>query len=368
MSKMKKFLFFSLILISPHFLIAQNTGKTLKDTISSSQSLGEVSDTVQTVDFFEVVTPLKVSLKYDISSFIKNKTKGDYLDAELTIFYNNSQPITKNIRIEARGNYRRGQCMFPPFFLNFKTDPIALQNYSDVKKVKVVTHCSSSKSSQNVLLKEYLAYKLYNILTDKSFRVRLLDIDYIDTGKKQKNYKSYGFIIEPAEIVAKRNNSVLVESMAIMGKNLVDEDADRAALFQYMISNTDWRIKSGHNTKFMKPLDVVTDKLVTLPYDFDFSGFVDAGYSFPQSWSDTQSIYDRDYLGYCRDSDDTYIKNIALFNSKKEEIMKTINSFELLPEKERKETSKFIDGFFNELKDPQSFIKSIKRDCQPLDF
>lgn len=365
---MKNLLAIGLLFLIPYFVTAQKPGKNLQDTISVSQSLGEVSDTVKTADFFEIETPLKVRLKYDISSFVKNKTKGEYLDAELTVNYDEANPITKNIRIQARGNFRRGQCMFPPFFLNFKTDPLAGETYADVKKVKVVTHCSSSTTNQSVLLREYLAYKLYNILTDRSFRVRLLDIDYIDTGKKQKKYRSYGFIIEPADIVAKRNNGVIVESMAITGKNLIEEDADRAALFQYMISNTDWRIKSGHNTKFMKSLDVVTDKLITLPYDFDFSGFVDASYSFPQEWSDTKSIFERDYLGYCRESDETYFKNIELFKSKKDEILKTINSFDLIPEKERKETSEFIMLFFDELNDPQSFIKSIKRDCRTLDF
>jgi hypothetical protein len=203
---MKNLLAICLLFLIPYFIAAQKHGKNLQDTIPDSQLLGEVSDTVKTADFFELETPLKVRLKYDISSFVKNKTAGEYLDAELTVNYDDAHPITKNIRIQARGNFRRGQCMFPPFFLNFKTDPLAVETYADVKKVKVVTHCSSSTSNQNVLLREYLAYKIYNILTEKSFRVRLLDIDYIDTGKNKKDTEvtvlsSNQLILLPNEIM-----------------------------------------------------------------------------------------------------------------------------------------------------------------------
>lgn len=348
-------------------LWAQTEPKTRPDS-SQTQNLGEVADTVQAVDFFVDDEPLKISLKYDITSFIKNKTKGEYLDAELIVFYDDMQPVVKKVRIQARGNYRRGECFFPPFFLNFKTDPVKDPKYMKVNKVKVVTHCSSTDRGEETLLREYLVYKLYNILTDKSFRVRLLDIKYIDTGKKGKTYESYGFVIEPADVAAKRNNCVIIESMAITGKDLVEEDADRAALFQYMISNTDWRIKSGHNTKFLKSLSEVTNKLMVLPYDFDFSGFVGASYSFPQEWSDTQSIYDRDYLGYCRDNPASQLKNIELFNSKKQEILKTISNFTLISEKDREEVTEFINEFFDEISNPKDFVNSIKRECKPIDF
>jgi hypothetical protein len=364
---MKIILAFYMVLAAGFYLAAQNPGSA-QDTTLAGHALGEVADTVQVADFFESDDILKATLKYDITSFIKNKTKGEYLDAELQIFYDENNPVTKNIRIKARGNFRRGQCTFPPLFLNFKTDKPDNPMYSDVKKVKIVTHCSASKESETNVLREYLTYKLYNVITDRSFRVRLLDITYTDTGKKQKNYQAYGFAIEPAEIVVKRNNGVLVESPAIKGDNLVTEDADRAAMFQYMISNTDWRIKSGHNTKYMKSLSDITDKLITLPYDFDFSGFVGASYTFPQEWSHTESIYERDYLGYCRDNDGDYQKIIDLFLSKEKELMQTIAGFKYLSEKDKKEVEKFTAGFFEEIKDSKDFIRKLKNDCHNFDF
>ena len=364
---MKSFFVFSLILTATYYLSAQNN-TTVTDTTIAAQVLGEVADTVQAEGFFDTEEPLKITLKYDITSFIKNKNKAEYLDAELIIYNNNAAPVTKNIRIMARGNFRKGQCYFPPLVLNFKTDEIENTELKGVNKVKVVTHCSSGKNNDIIVLKEYLVYKLYNILTDMSFRVRLLDISYIDTGKKQQQFREIGFIIEPAEVVAKRNNCVLIDPMFVKGVNLVEEDADRAALFQYMISNTDWRIKSGHNTKFMKSLTDITAKVIPVPYDFDFSAIVDASYAFPQSWSTSETLFQRDYLGYCRDTDEFYKKNIELFLSREDEMMKTISTFSLLPEKERKVVEQFIKGFYKEAKDPKRFISTLKSECRELDF
>ena len=363
---MKKFLVFGLIITASFYLAAQNN-TNVSDTIAG-QMLGEVSDTVQTENLFDSDVPLKITLKYDITSFVKNKSKAEYIDAELQVFYNENQPITKNIRIQARGNFRKGQCYFPPLAFNFKTDPIVRTELKGVKKIKVVTHCTTGKNNDIIVLKEYLAYKLYNILTEKSFRVRLLDINYIDTGKKKQEFREMGFIIEPVELVARRNNCVLIDPLVVRGENLIEKDADRSALFQYMISNTDWRFKGGHNTKYMKSLTDITDKVIAVPYDFDFSAFVDASYAFPQSWSTSESLFERDYMGYCRTNDEAYIENIRFFVDHKEKILNAIANFSYLPESELKRNSKFVEEFFNAIANEKRIVNNLKSQCRFLDF
>jgi hypothetical protein len=348
-------------------LKAQNSNN-VSDTTLADQMLSEVSDTVNVDNFFDTDEPLKITLKYDITSFIKNKSKAEYMDAELIVYNKNETPVTKNIRIMARGNFRKGQCYFPPLFLNFKTDAIERTELQGMNKIKVVTHCTTGKNNDLIVLKEFLAYKLYNILTEKSFRVRLLDISYIDTGKKQQQYQEMGFVIEPVDLVAKRNNCVLIDPLVVRGENLVEDDADRSALFQYMISNTDWRFKGGHNTKYMKSLTDITAKVIPVPYDFDFSAFVDASYAFPQSWSTSESLFQRDYLGYCRNNDEDYLKNIRFFAGKKEKIMSTIANFSYLPESVIKDCSKFVNEFFNDISNEKSIVFSIKNQCRPIDF
>jgi len=365
---MKRLAILLVAAVFPVCLWAQAIDKTSVDTTENLSSLGEVTDTIQNEGFFDTDVPLKITLKYDITSFIKNKNKAEYMDAELIIYKDNEAPVTKNIRIMARGNFRKGQCFFPPLFLNFKTDAIERTELQGMNKIKVVTHCTSGKNNDMTVLKEYLAYKFYNVLTEKSFRVRLADITYIDTGKKKRQYQEMGFVIEPVELVAKRNNCVLVDPLVVRGVNILEEDADRSALFQYMISNTDWRFKSGHNTKYMKSLTDLTPKVIPVPYDFDFSALVDASYAFPQSWSTSESLFQRDYLGYCRGNDEEYLKNIRFFVSKQEKIMNTIATFPYLPASEIKDISKFIDGFFESISDEKSILNKLKNQCRPIDF
>ncbi len=353
---MKSKVLYLLAFLIPLFLHAQ-------DSLNYA-SLSEVSDTVPNIDIFGNDELLHLSLKYDITSFIKNKQKGEYLDAELTVSYKDIPPVIKNIRLKARGNFRRGQCPFPPIYLNFKTDPIKNSELKGSKKIKIVTHCSQSKSYDTYLLREYLAYKLYNQLTDNSFRVKLLDITYTDTGKKQKNYHNYGFIIEPLELVAKRNESVEIEPVIVRGENIIEENADQVAVFEYMIGNTDWRFKGGHNMKYLKSLNQLTDKVIAVPYDFDFSGFVNTNYSFPQEWTSLKDVRTREYLGYCRNSNDDYRKTINLYLTKKDEILETIQSFKYLNEKEKKSLIKYLEDFYNELSRPEKFISLLKTQCR----
>ena len=353
---MKIKLLFLLLFFLPFFLQAQ-------DSLNYA-TLSEVSDTVPNIDIFGNDELLHLTLKYDISSFIKNKQKGEYLDAELTVSYKDIPPVIKNIRLKARGNFRRGQCPFPPIYLNFKTDPIKNSELKGSKKIKIVTHCSQSKSYDIYLLREYLAYKMYNELTNNSFRVKLLDITYIDTGKKQKNYHNYGFIIEPVELVAKRNESVEIEPIIVRGENIIEENADQVAFYEYMIGNTDWRFKGGHNMKYLKSLNQLTEKVTAIPYDFDFSGLVNTNYSFPQEWTSLKDVRTREYLGYCRNSDDEYRKIINLYLNKKDRILETIQSFKYLDEKEKKSLIKYIDGFYSELSRPEKFISLLKAQCR----
>ena len=354
-----------ILLVSLCFTLpAQNTYDNLNDTLNDQSLLEPVVDTIPEINIFGSEEPLKITLKYDITSFMKNKNEGDYLDAILQIHYSETQTVTKNIRLKARGNFRRGQCMFPPIYLNFKTDPFENSELKGIKKMKLVTHCSPSKTGENYILKEYLAYKIYNTLTDNSFRVRLLDITYIDTGKKAKNYHKYGFLIEPEELVAERNKSIEIDPILMREQNVVEADADRVALFQYMIGNTDWRIKGGHNMKCLKSLTQITDKVIPLPYDFDFSGFVDTNYSFPQSWTSIKEVTEREYMGYCRDDEQEYLDNINYFLNDEDKIFELIDNFKMLDEKEKKSLSRFIQSFYYEISKPEKFVQTLESQCR----
>lgn len=362
---MKPLLSLMLIVI----FLTQSSAQDIKTAISDSsysRSIEAVRDTLKDYTLFDDDELMHLNLSYDITSFIRNKMKGEYLDVEMEVTYKDYYN-KKDIRLKARGNNRREQCFFPPIYLNFKTDPIEHSELEGMKKVKLVTHCNNSKSYQEYILKEYLIYKLYNILSDYSFRVKLLEIDYKDTGKRKRNYSQYGFLIEPIDLLAKRNNAVEIEAKLIPATEVEPFDTDVAALFQYMIGNTDWRIKVGHNTKFVKSMDVVSTHVIPVPYDFDFSGFVGTYYAFPQEWTSIQSIYNREYLGYCRD-DEQYIKVVKHFLMHKDDINSTVASFSHLSEKTREVLLNYLDSFFEMLEDEDWILNTLKDECRDLTF
>lgn len=328
-----------------------------------------ISETLSTSSsIFTDEKPLNLTLKYDITSFIKHKNKGEYLDAVLTIHESETDSIVKNIRLKARGNFRRGYCFFPPIYLNFKTDPIENTDLKDINKVKLVTHCSSSKSYQNYILKEYLAYKLYNTLSDYSFRVKLVNVNYIDTGLKGRNYYKKGFLIEPVELLARRTNSVEVDTKLINGNNVKEKDVDRVALFEYLIANSDWRIKTGHNMKYLKSMDDITTKVIPVPYDFDYSGIVNASYAVPQEWTSLKTVTEREYLGYCRTNDNMSLQTIDLFVQNRDKIYSVISGFQYLDEKEKRRMINFVKEFYDEAGSPGGLLKTLKKECRGLDF
>jgi hypothetical protein len=248
--------------------------------------------------------------------------------------------------------------------LNFKTDPIETTELKGMKKIKLVTHCSTSKSYTYYLLREYLAYKLYNVLSDNSFRVKLLKIKYIDTGKKKRNYDKYGILIEPIELLTKRINATEIDGIYVDKDKVIDYDTDVVAIFQYMIANTDWRIKGGHNMKYIKSLTDLSPKVIPVPYDFDFSGFVGTHYSMPQEWCSIDDVKQREYLGYCRSTEEDYMKVINLFVEKKDEIINTIQSFEYLDERDRNQLANYVETFYDQTIRPERFINTLKAQCR----
>ena len=73
-----------------------------------------------------------------------------------------------------------------PLWLNIRKAEIGNKKLQGIKLMKVVTHCKGGKTTSNYILKEYMAYRTHNMLSPYSFRVRLVRMKYIETGRKNK--------------------------------------------------------------------------------------------------------------------------------------------------------------------------------------
>ncbi len=310
---------------------------------------------------FEEGELLKVSLYFDITSHIRQKSEA-YCSSKVVFYFNNTDSTEIDVRCRARGNYRKDNCFFPPVMMNFKPDTLFTQD-GYITKLKLVAHCINNKTYHEYMLKEYLIYKLWELVSPYALRTRLCDVQYFDVGEKGKNYQAKAFLLEPVYMMTHRTNTIEIDGEYFKDHEINAMDADRVAFFNYMIGNTDWRIKSGHNVKFIKRFGHRREEVTAIPYDFDHAGFVNAAYAKPAEWSSAKDVKERDYTGRCRDYDDNYYVLIEEFMAIEEQVYETILNFEYLDERDRKQLYKYVAIFFRKLKKPEAFIRSIRSSC-----
>jgi hypothetical protein len=241
--------------------------------------------------------------------------------------------------------------MYAPIELNIKRANFGYSDLNKITKLKLVPQCSSGKDREDYVLREYLTYKLFNVLTDTSLRVRLLVINYIDDQKKKKPVRQYGFFIEPVEMLAARTNCLLVKSALLNQKNIIPKIMDRLAIFNFMIGNYDWSVPGLHNVIVLKSknFDPTGAGLgISLPHDFDWTGLVNPTYAIPTEETGIDNVRERLFLGVCRDKE-VYDKELNLFLEKKPEFYKVIEDFPYIDKNTKKDLTRYLDGFFDQL-------------------
>jgi hypothetical protein len=321
-----------------------------------------VNDTIEDFGLFTGDDILNLSLRFDMNTYRRKKPKDEYMDAIMTYHISKDDSVNKNIRLKTRGEFRNGYCAYPPIVLNFKKTEFEKEDLDKIGKIKVVTHCMTG--NEDYLFREYLVYKLYNVLTDTSFRVRLVNMTYINTAKESKPVSTYAFFIEPLDLLAKRIDAMPVEVPSLNQKNIIPEMMDRMAIFNYMIGNTDWSVPGQHNCKVLTDSHSAQPNLgLIVPYDFDYCGFVNAGYAVPVEGLGIESVRQRIYQGVCRD-DVIFMKSLQEFAAKKEAFYNVISEFQYLDERAKKDMTRFLDEFFSMFDKRNSILYSLKNSCK----
>lgn len=302
----------------------------------------------QRVLFFNSDEPVEITLVSDFKRIKSKKEKKVYQPATVTLKLPQQAPVTEEIQLAARGEFRREQCIMPSIMLDFKNAKAPKLSY--LKKLKLVCGCSSSKFDEELLLKEYLVYKLYNMLTDMSFNVRLAKMTYKDAQGKVKDYSQFGFLIEDVDDVAKRNGCKEYSKTVRNGGATEKNQMTLVSVFQYMIGNTDWSLPNRHNIRFVQMLTDSLSLPYVIPYDFDYCGLVNAPYAIPQPEFGIERVTDRYYRGFARAKEEVQ-PILQLFKDKKDFFTARIMGFELLDKKVRQQMVDFIEDFYKDVND-----------------
>jgi hypothetical protein len=213
--------------------------------------------------------------------------------------------VTYQIALSPRGITRRTNdiCDFPPLRVTLTQAAPPGSLFEHQRRLKLVTHCKRSADFQQKVLLEYAAYRLYNLMTPLSFRARLANIDYVDESGRAF-ISRVGFFIEDFDDVAKRNGLRDAHQGELVPLQQIDATSGgRFAVFEYMISNYDWSMRAAprgdeccHNGRLLAG---APGGFIPVPYDFDFSGLVNAPYAGPPEGVPIDNVRQRNYRGYC---------------------------------------------------------------------
>ena len=317
----------------------------------------------QGFDFFASDELLQMTLSFNIKEFLKTKNKPEYLDANLTVHLSGTDSLSQHIKVKARGYMRRSYCAFPPIMMKFKGSGSDSARIYGKGTLKLVTHCNATANFKGNVLKEYLAYRLYNLVTPYSFKTRLVKITYVDVNKPDKAFEAYGFLIENEDKMAERNHAVLIKAMNATQKDMGPIDMARIAVFNYMIGNTDWSVPYQHNIKIMKSLGNPSEKPIPVAYDFDYSGLVNAVYAVPFEELPIKEVTERYYLGVCN-QDEQLNKVIDEFTGLKDKFLGTVRDFEYLSRSDRKYVEYYLNSFYNSYNYKNYLISDLNRTCK----
>lgn len=280
---------------------------------------------IDSIKFFTDDKPIEMTLNTDYKKLLAEKMKMAPQPATITFNFPDGSTYTGSADINARGLTRKESCTVPPILLNFKNS--STDAMKSLHKVKMVCGCASSSSDEQLALKEFITYKIYNLLTDMSFRVRLVHVTYDDSKGKAKKYTQYGFLIEDVDRMAKRNKCRETKKIAFATESTQRDQMTLVALFEYMVGNTDWSVPNYHNIKLMTSKDAPNSLPYVIPYDFDYAGLVNAYYAVPAEELQLTSVTERAYRGFPRTMEELEA-TIKIFNDQRENIKNLVMNFE----------------------------------------
>lgn len=304
--------------------------------------------------------PLQVTITGPIDSISRNAERSTEPQQATLAANGETLPIT----LAARGVTRRRDCDFPPMMVDFVDKPGDASLFDKQNRLKLVTHCKSEADFDRYLLREYAAYKLYNVLTPESLKVRLAKIRYVDNGRQVA--ERWGFFIEDVDDLGKRMRGKELEVTNIPVTALDAGDTARYVLFQYMIGNLDWDMTNGpkgsdccHNSKLVGATADAREGLTPVPYDFDYSGLIGAPYATPPDAIPVQSVKTRYYRGLCRHNQEVRAE-IIVFQAARPAFEGTLLSIQQLEPRDRENARKYLAGFFDDVATPKGIDKVLK--------
>jgi hypothetical protein len=312
---------------------------------------------------FSTDEPLPFTLTADFKAIDNDKNPNSTKVYQGTIEFAgpDGQPKTVPIEIRPRGQSRRVICSFVPLRLTFPKEQVKGTVFDGITSIKLGVHCKNE--FEELVPREYAAYRINNLLTPRSFRVRLAHGSYVDAKTQKPMDTRLAMFIEEDEDVARRMGGRLTSQQGLKFTGVDLDTVTELTLFEYMISNHDISLFAQHN---IRVVEVPSGVKYPVPYDLDESGLVDASYAVPPPQLHLDTVKDRLYRGPCRPAAEL-APILDQFRSVEPTVMALFDTLPLMKNSYRAEAKKFLESFYHTLDQPGA-VKKTFTDCKNAAF
>jgi hypothetical protein len=250
---------------------------------------------------FQERDPLDIQLQFSTKDLKKNTNDSTYFKSTLMFKNESGTWDSLKIKLRARGNHRRKNCYYAPLKVKIKKRDSRTTLFEGNTKLKFVLPCLLEKDNDDLVVKEYMAYRIFELLSPYHYKARLANIEFKEEkGKRIKEHNLMAILLEDIDRVADRHEGhTLTRRVHPLQQD--DLSSLQNAFFQYLIGNTDFSTRGEHNQKLL----FIDKKYVSIPFDFDMSGLVDASYASISGMENMKGsitmVTQRVYKGYKRD-------------------------------------------------------------------
>ena len=349
---------FTFLIVGLLSYLIHNTGDFKALFVDNSASVEAIVPTTQSNDgertLFEHLSnqdELVFEMSTDIKIITKNFEKDLKTEGNIRISAG-SENQAFNAEFDLGGKSRRTICRFPPVKIDLKKQELADQNYvRECDRIKIVFQCNTSKSMSESIKKEKFVYDLHNLITPYGHRALLAKVRM---DGKDKLYD--GLILESDEDIEHRTNSTILKNRTIATTVVDRAEYVKMCLFQYMISNSDWSARKGHNTDLFKLNEDNT--LIVVPYDFDYCGLIGNNYAVPPENLPISSVKQRYFMDK-KITKEELLAGVEFYLQKESDIFQLVDDSTYLTNGTRKSVRKFIEGFYKIIKNEKKVKKLI---------
>lgn len=310
---------------------------------------------------------LELELRAPLRSvFAERRGERHFHPARLLYGEADGRQVELEVEVKLRGEPGDQQelCTFPPLEVRLPREQVAGTVFAGQHVLGLVTHCRSAGAYEQRTLLRYLVHRTLELLTDLSFRARLLRIEYHDTDELRPQLTRYAFVTESHAALAARTGWGTVQRPYVSPAELEPNQMSLVEVFQYMIGNSAWSAErarsNGDCCENVRLLGGPGSPLIPIPHDFDSCSVVEAPWSSPSVRARSAR---RSYRGFCRHP--LYLgRTFALFRERRDDIYALYRGQEGLDERHRARTLAYFDSFYETIDDLDEVRREFLRECR----